>query len=922
MTGSPASGSSTDHPTTTRDVYGAAGTFNGPVTIGGQPTAVWPHRVGVVPPVAVGRLERPADVVLEAAAAAGSTTAVVCQVLAGFGGVGKTQLAANLAQRWWQDQRIDLLVWVTASSRTAVVTRYAQAAAAVTGVEDSDPRDGAERLLAWLAGTSRPWLLVLDDVTDPTDLQGLWPPVTTTGRTVLTTRRRDAALFDGRVLIDVGLFTPAEAVDYLYGKLGELPHRLDEAEDLAADLGRLPLALAQAAVYIADQDLTCAGYRRRLHRRRLRTLRPPTLPDDQHTAVADTWGLSIDLANAATGSVAEVLLQLTALLDPNGIPPQLFSTTAVTSYCATRTAQPVTDDDTHDALRALHRLSLITAAPADTTAGVVRVHALLQRVVREDIPADHEQTLSTTAADAINELWPDHEPDAVTAQLLRANTTILHQHTGGHLWTTDAGHPILFRTGTSLGETGLRAAARDYYQQLHVTATRHLGPDHPDTLTTRSNLAYWRGQAGDPASAAATLPQLLEDRLRVLGPDHPATLQTRHDLARWRGQAGDAAGAAASLEALLTDQLRALGPDNPDTLTTRGNLADWRGHAGDAAGAAASLEALLTDQLRVLGPEDPATLTTRNDLAYWIGLAGDPAGAAAALQQLLADRQRVLGPDHPGALTSRNILAYWYGEAGDPAGAAVALQELLTDRLRVLGPDHPDTFQTRHNLARKWGDAGDPAGAAEALQQLLTDRLRVLGPDHPRTLHTRHHLAYWKGEAGHPASAVIDYQRLLGDRIRVLGPDHPHTLTTRHHLAYYQARAGDAGGAATAFTQVLADQLRVLGPNHPDIFRTRRNLARLRGEAGDPAGAATDYRRLFAEQGLVLGPDHPHLLSTRGDLANWQGHAGDLAGAVAALELLLTDSLRILAPNHPSTVATRADLARWRSVADLMRLNG
>ncbi|MEV4135208.1 hypothetical protein AB0J72_23915 [Dactylosporangium sp. NPDC049742] len=119
-----------------------------------------------------------------------------------------------------------------------------------------------------------------------------------------------------------------------------------------------------------------------------------------HTAVADTWALSIGLADAATDGVAGILLQLAALLDPNGIPHWLFTTAAVTGYCTIRTgnmAQPVTDDDTHDALRALHRLSLTTtttttADPADTDAGTVRVHALLQRVVRENTPPSTNTT--------------------------------------------------------------------------------------------------------------------------------------------------------------------------------------------------------------------------------------------------------------------------------------------------------------------------------------------------------------------------------------------------------------------------------------------------------------------------------------------------------------------------------------------------
>ncbi|MFD5309968.1 tetratricopeptide repeat protein [Streptomyces ardesiacus] len=65
----------------------------------------------------------------------------------------------------------------------------------------------------------------------------------------------------------------------------------------------------------------------------------------------------------------------------------------------------------------------------------------------------------------------------------------------------------------------------------------------------------------------------------MLGPDHPATLSTRHDLAYWQGMAGDVAGAAAAFNELLPDQTRVLGPDHPDTLITRHNLARFRGRA-------------------------------------------------------------------------------------------------------------------------------------------------------------------------------------------------------------------------------------------------------------------------------------------------------------------------------------------------------
>ncbi|XES01334.1 tetratricopeptide repeat protein [Streptomyces sp. S1D4-11] len=65
-----------------------------------------------------------------------------------------------------------------------------------------------------------------------------------------------------------------------------------------------------------------------------------------------------------------------------------------------------------------------------------------------------------------------------------------------------------------------------------------MGPDDPDTLTVRGNLARWRGESGDAAGAAAAFADLLSDRERVLGPDHPHTLTTRNNLAYWRGESG------------------------------------------------------------------------------------------------------------------------------------------------------------------------------------------------------------------------------------------------------------------------------------------------------------------------------------------------------------------------------------------------
>ena len=65
-----------------------------------------------------------------------------------------------------------------------------------------------------------------------------------------------------------------------------------------------------------------------------------------------------------------------------------------------------------------------------------------------------------------------------------------------------------------------------------------LGPDHPDTLTSRNNLALAYLDAGRTAEAIALHEQNLAARERLLGPRHPDTLQSRNNLAEAHRAAG------------------------------------------------------------------------------------------------------------------------------------------------------------------------------------------------------------------------------------------------------------------------------------------------------------------------------------------------------------------------------------------------
>ncbi|MCG8970477.1 MULTISPECIES: tetratricopeptide repeat protein [Streptomyces] len=926
----------------------------------------------MIPPRALSFQHRAEVDQLRAAVDSGGT-AVLSQVLTGTGGVGKTQLAADYARTAWDNGEVDVLVWISASSRSAITSGYAQAGVEILAADPSDPEQSARAFLAWLEPKAgqKPcrWLVVLDDVADPADMRGWWPPAGPRGRVLVTTRRREAALTGaGRRLVTVGLFTPQDAAAYFTAVLAahDRHEPTDQINSLAADLGYLPLALAQAAAYIIDTDVTCARYRRLLADR-LRKLadllpEPSALPDDQAVTVAATWSLSIEHADRLRpAGLARPMLQLAAMLDPNGIPTDVLTSRPALAHLShhrtpdTQQPIPATIEDAAGALHALHRLSLITHGPGQP----VQVHGLVQRSVREQLPPELLARTVQAAADALLKAWPQTERDFATGQRFRANTSTLRSHDEDLLWSDHDVHEVLLRLGQSLGRAGFYQASEDHYRQLAATSAQKYGASYPRTLACRSNSLGFLKFTASPADAVAAYTELAADYARLVGPDDYLTFRARGDLADARAIGGELAGALADYEELLVDHRRVRGPHHRDTLAVRSRIASLHGDRGDALRAAALCEELLSDCQTYLGPLDDMTLDVRRTLARLQGQAGDPAGARDRLEELLDEHLAAFGRDDHRTLVVRHELADWRATAGDPAGAAAELSDMIDDAVRILGAHHIDVANARyslgllrdqagdvnaapvgidesarlleqtfgpdhpfvighHGVLRMWQHAlaeSDPLTAAEALTEMITALRPIWGSDHPQVLSLRSNLLGIEGVIGDPGQTAEAFATLLADCRQALGPEHSLTLATRAQLADWRGEAGEHSKAVADLRELQEDMARVLGPHHPETMSARRLLAKKLHAAGDTAAALTTYEDLITVHSQVLGPDHPDTLQLRSALADCRSDDAEADTMIPVYQELIADYTRALGPDHPSTLGMRRSLLDCRAVA-------
>jgi tetratricopeptide (TPR) repeat protein len=748
------------------------------------------------------------------------------------GGTGKTQLAVEFTHAMWNARTVEVLIWVTASSREAVITSFAQAA---NTVDSGNPAESAEaaaaRFVTWLAHTRRPWALVIDDLRDVNDLADLWP-AGQSGRIVITSSLPASELAGvpalakaGVQIIPLGGFTRREALSYLGSRLTDYPDQRIEALDLGEDLDGLPLGLAQATAVMSSRKLGCREYRvmfadRRKHMNDI---------EGVSAAVLTTWSLAAERAHElAPAGLAWPALALAAMLDCNGIPGAVLTGPTACGYIAGRpsTAGGADQNLVRTAINNLAQVGLVTIDPASAVR-TVRLHPTVQTAVRAWLPpADLEQVV-LAAAGAVLETWPEGEASPQLDQALRDCTSSLRalDATLGTslLWKPEA-HRLLFRAGLSLESSKLSEPAITYWQQIVATSTRLLGTAHANAVMARDRLAAAYESAGLSAEAITVFQAALADRERNQGPEHPETIAARGKLAHAYQTADRPGDAVTIFERTVTDSEKLLGPGHPTTLAARADLAAAYQVAGRTKDAINAYQQLVGDSDRLLGAGHPTTLAARTSLGAAFQSASQHREAIDMYERALGDRERMHGRDHPDTVAARATLASAYRSGGKNKEAVAQYERVLADRERIQGADHPDTIAARANLAFAYRSAGRMRDAVPAYERTLADRERVQGRDHRDTLTARSNLAAAYQQARRLTEAIPQYERALADSERMLGEGDVETLTTRCNLASAYYTVGRLSDVVTVLQRALTDCERYLGPDHPMTSTVRVNL--------------------------------------------------------------------------------------------------
>ncbi|EPE02605.1 kinesin light chain [Ophiostoma piceae UAMH 11346] len=755
----------------------------------------------------------------------GSQTSIAA--ITGLGGIGKTQLALALAYETKANRTDYTVLWIPAANTESIELAYLDAAQKLGILGANDAKADVTKLVRdhLSEKSAGRWLLVFDNADDIemwTNKSGgmtRYLPNSPYGSIVFTTRVRDVALaLTLRNIVHISELDEAGSKQLFRNYLLDEEHSLNNENDtvvLLAELAYLPLAIVQAAAYINRNMCSLQHYLTLLGNQEdhVINLLSANFGGESHYTmakdpVATTWLISFEQIRERDPLAAQYLSHM-ACVDAKNIPPSLLSSSP----------SPVDKDN---AMGTLQGYSLIAKR---TSTDPVNMHRLVHLATRNWLQKENSLLKYTHAV------------------MLKLRELLSNVDQGNRVvWKTYMPHvdytlktrikndnhkaiPALIHLyGLCLLYDGRYNEAEIQLVEALKICKKILGVDHPDTLTSMSNLAstYWNQGRWEEAEKLEA--QVMETSKKILGVDHPDTLTSIQNLASTYSDQGRWEEAEKLQAQVMETSKKILGVDHPDTLRSIHNLALTYSNQGRWEEAEKLQAQVMETRKKIFGVDYPGTLASINNLASTYWKQGRWEEAEKLQAQVMETRKKILGVNHPDTLTSIQNLASTYSDQGRWEEAEKLQAQVMETSKKILGVDHPDTLRSIHNLALTYSNQGRWEEAEKLQAQVIETRKKILGVNHPDTLTSIQNLASTYSDQGRWEEAEKLQTQVIETSKKILGVDHPDTLTSMNNLAHIWRNQGrDVDAVAMMKDCVLARQ-RVLGLEHP---RTKESMAAL-----------------------------------------------------------------------------------------------
>ncbi|RJP18113.1 MAG: TIR domain-containing protein [Candidatus Omnitrophota bacterium] len=553
------------------------------------------------------------------------------QLLYGLGGIGKTQTAVEYAYRYRAEYAS--VFWVSAENETNIRSGFSEIAELLQ-LPEREAREQEiviQAVRRWFYQHDG-WLLIFDNADQPKILAPFLPN-NENGRILITSRSSDFAELNIVSPLEMEKMDENEAREFLLkrtnrqksaGAKGSVVSALggnhdefkrtekEAADEIAKELGYLPLALEQAGAYIAEKRVPFHEYLEAYRKKHLEILELSGVKTGKYEkTVATTWAVNFTEVEAKSKAAADIL-RLSAFLHPDNIPLDLITKSA--SLLGSNVAKEIDEDNPLAIHNILAHLTAYSLIKRDIEADTYSIHRLVQEVIRSRLDQNIQKQWAECAVRAVNELLPssDFENWSIYENLLPHALTcaeLIEQWD----FKLEAATRLLNQTGLYLKYRARYKEAEMLYRRALAIREKVLGGEHPDTATSLNNLAGLYNSQGRYEEAEPLCRRALAIREKVLGGEHPDTAISLNNLAGLYDSQGKYEEAEPLYLRALAICEKVLGGEHPDTAVSLNNLAGLYRTLRRYEEAEPLLRRAIAIVVKALGEQHPDTITFKEN---------------------------------------------------------------------------------------------------------------------------------------------------------------------------------------------------------------------------------------------------------------------------------------------------------------------
>ena len=804
---------------------------------------------------------------------------IAITAITGMGGLGKTELALQYAQRQWENGTYPGGVcWLRVGDENLgiQIIRFARS----LGLEPSKDWDLPTQIdYCWRQWRSGKVLIVLDDVVDYEAIKPYLPPTDSRFLLLLTTRQKLGVSIQP---FNLEVLSPTAALELLQAIVGDerIEREQEQAKALCKWLGYLPLGLELVGRYLErkpDLDLEEMGKRLALEHSSLQdSSSDMTAPRGVMAAFDLSWQelnekqreLCLLLSLFAVAPIPwERVEQFLLELESQQL--SFLEKWFPTFLKLFKRGKPkkLSLRDWEDIRDEVVSCSLVKRQGK----GLYQLHQLIREFLLgklEQLEGADEYKRSfcqvmVAVAKEIPETPTRQEIEAVslTVPHLAEVATIFI----GWLEDEDLISPFFGLSNFYKGQ-GVYQQAEPWLEQCLSLSRDRLGQSHLYVAASLNNLAGLYQFQGRYSEAEPLYLEALEMRKSLLGQSHPFVAISLNNLAAlYRSQGRYSEAEPLFLEALEMSK-SLLGQSHPDVATSLNNLAELYRSQGRYSEAEPFLIEALEMRKSLLGQSHPDVAGSLNHLALLYSEQGRYSEAEPFLIEALEMSKSLLGQSHPHVATSLHNLAGLYQFQGRYSEAEPFLIEALEMRKSLLGQSHPDVATSLNNLAGLYKSEGRYSEAEPLFLEALEIKKSLLGQSHPSVAISLNNLAELYRSQGRYSEAEPLYLEALEMCKCLLGPSHPYVATSLNNLAALYQSQGRYSEAEPFYIEALKMTKDLLGLSHPDVANSLNNLAGLYESQGRYSEAKLLYQQALDIAERKLGTNHPDTLIFRENL--------------------------------------------------------